>query len=157
MIGSLFVLVATVSAATTAWARTPAAVIDGISFQYLPSGLGATSDFTYDYDDVDFTSRVWESSSPDGGTRADLDLVVMRGARLTDGAALHDWFISYEDRPPAGARYVPVQVHGQPGWLCRDQLFWLVRPGRAVSVLLDHNRWSTLDVVRIGWSASETT
>lgn len=57
MIGSVFVLVATLSAATTAWARTPAAVIDGISFRYLPSGLGATSDFTYGYDDIDFTSR----------------------------------------------------------------------------------------------------
>lgn len=100
---------------------------------------------------------MWESTSPDGGTRVDLDLVTMRGARPTDGPALHDWFISYQGRPPAEARYVPVRVHGQPGWLCRDQLFWLVRPGVAVSVLLDHGRWSTVDIARIGWSASETT
>jgi len=124
----------------------------GVQFGYLPDGLGQASDFNYEYDDVTFVARVWESSVPDGW-RVDADLDVMTGARLTTGAALHDWFIAYEDRPPAEARYLPVRVHGHPGWLSRDQLFWLVRPGLAVSVQLDASRWNAAEVVRTAWSA----
>jgi hypothetical protein len=77
----------------------------------------------------------------------------MRSDRLTDGLALRDWFIPYEERPPAEARYVPVRVHGRPGWACRDQAFWLARPGLAVSVRLDRARWSRAEVMHIARSA----
>jgi hypothetical protein len=77
----------------------------------------------------------------------------MRGERLTDAHALHDWFIAYDERPPSEAHYVAVRVRGRPGWICRDQVFWLVRPGVAVSVLLDRTRWSRHDVLRIARSA----
>jgi len=127
--------------------------IGGVRFEYLPSGLGQASDFNYEYDEVAFTARVWESPAPSGGWRVDADIEVLSGARLTSGAALHDWFIDYQERPPAEAHYVPVLVHGRPGWLARDQLFWLVRPGLAVSVRIDGTRWSTSEVVRTGWAA----
>ncbi|HEY3714493.1 MAG TPA: hypothetical protein VGL39_08210 [Jatrophihabitantaceae bacterium] len=127
--------------------------IGGIRFGYLPAGLGQASDFYYEYDEVAFTARVWESPAPSGGWRVDADIEVLSGDRLTDGAALHDWFVAYQERPPADAHYVPMLVHGRPGWLARDQLFWLVRPGLAVSVRLDGTRWSTSEVVRIGWAA----
>jgi hypothetical protein len=135
-------------------AGRPATVIDHMAFAYLPSGLGTSSDFVYDYDDVDFQARVWESPTTEGW-QVDLDIDVMRGARLTSGRALHDWFIGYEERDPT-PRYQRVQVHGHPGWLCRDQLFWLVRRGLAVSVHLDGQRWSRHDVVRTARSARET-
>ncbi|MCW2597896.1 MAG: hypothetical protein JWP39_3784, partial [Jatrophihabitans sp.] len=36
----------------------PSATVGGFGFSRLPAGLGARSDFVYDYDDVDFTSAV---------------------------------------------------------------------------------------------------
>jgi hypothetical protein len=132
----------------------PAALIDHIAFGYLPSGLGTSSDFSYHYRRVDFTARVWESRVEDGW-QVDLDIDVMRGARLTSGRALHDWFIAYEERDPT-PRYERVRVHGHPGWLSRDQVFWLVRPGLAVSAQLDSRRWSRHDVLHIGRAAHRT-
>lgn len=148
-------LLATLAEPATAHAA-PGTTVGGVRFGYLPAGLGQPSDLDYEYDDVTFTARVWESPAPDGGWRVDADLEVLSGARLTTGTALHDWFIAYEDRPPAEVSYVPVRVHGRPVWLARDQLFWLVRPGLAVSVQLDASRWSTQEVVRTAWSAATT-
>lgn len=139
------------SASADARGRAPATVVDSVAFAHLPAGLGTSSDFTYDYDDVDFVARVWESQTGDGW-RVDADIDVMRGARLTTPQALHDWFIAYEERDPAPV-YRPVRVHGCRGWLSDDQLFWLVRPGVAVSVQLDGSRWSRHDVVRTARSA----
>jgi hypothetical protein len=134
-------------------APAAATVIDGMSVRHLPDGLGSASDFVYDYDDVDFVARVWESQPSSGGWRVDLDIDVMRGARLRSGRALHDWFIAYEERDPTPS-YRPVRVHGHPGWLCPDQIFWLVRPGVAVSVQLDTTRWSRHELMRIARSTS---
>ena len=129
------------------------ATISGVTLGYLPSGLGDASDFTYEYDDVGIVSRVWESGSDATGWRVDLDVAVMRGARLSDAAALRDWFAAYEDRPVDEARYVPTEVRGQPGWLARDQVFWLVRPGLAASVRLDAARWPTVEALRVAAAA----
>jgi hypothetical protein len=141
-------------AATAAPAAAPAppTVIGAMSFGYLPAGLGAATDFSYDYDEVDFAARVWESRSPTGGWRVDLDLDVMIGPRLSSGRALHDWFIDYEQRDPT-PRYRRVSVHGRPGWLCRDQIFWLVRPGLAVSAQLDAGRWPRGELRRLARAA----
>jgi hypothetical protein len=147
--------VAATAAAASSRRPPPATTLDGIAFGHLPSGLGNSSDFDYTFQGVHFVARVWESQSDDGGWRVDLDVDVMRGKRLTDGPALHDWFVAYEDRPPAEARYIAVDVHGHPGWLSRGQVFWLQRAGLAVSVSLDRTRWSVPDVVQTGWSAYE--
>jgi len=151
LVGVALILDMAVTGAAVAQGRTPATVIDSIRFDHLPGGLGDSTDFSYDYDDVDFAARVWESPTADGW-RVDLDIDVMRGARLTSAHALHDWFIGYEERDPAPA-YRAVRVHGHRGWLSDDQLFWLIRPGLAVSVQLDGSRWRRAEVVRTAASA----
>ncbi|MCW2597565.1 MAG: hypothetical protein JWP39_3453 [Jatrophihabitans sp.] len=134
----------------------PSATVGGFGFSRLPAGLGARSDFVYDYDDVDFTSAVWETGpDADGGYRVDLDITVMHGIRLSSPRALQDWFIAYEERPPAEARYVPVRIHGRRGWVSRDEVFWLVRPGVALAVRLDGARWTRSDVLRVARSGHE--
>src|SRR5262249_14601682 len=124
----------------------PATVVDGIEFDYLPDGLGRPSDFQYDYADVKFVSRVWESRTQ-AGWSVDLDVVVMRGAHMRTKTGFRHWFVSYEDRSPAPT-YIPFGVHKHYGWLAKDQLFWLIRPGLAVSVQFDHSRWPGYDVVQ---------
>lgn len=152
------VLVFLVAGAFVGLGAAPAAarsvpVVDGIQLRYLPPRLGQPSDFAYHFERVDFTSRVWETQAADGAWSVDLDVTVMRGKRLTDGRALRDWFIRYEQRPPAEARYHRVTVHGRPGWRCRDQVFWLVRRGLAVSVQLDRTKYSRHQVHRVAWAA----
>jgi hypothetical protein len=138
-------------------AVAPAPTLGGAVLHYLPSGLGTSSDFEYHFARVSFDSRVWESGSDARGWRVDLDIVVMHGRRLSTPRALHEWFIRYEQRPPAEARYRPVRVHGRRGWAAHDQVFWLIRPGAAVSVRIDRNRWSrralfrTVRGVRMPW------
>src|SRR3954469_8006700 len=44
----------------------PAFVLGGMSFGYLPPGLGTTTDFAYRFQRVDFIARVWESRIPEG-------------------------------------------------------------------------------------------
>jgi hypothetical protein len=129
----------------------PVAVVDGIEIDYLPAGLGRPSDFRYDYSGVKFASRVWESQTPEGWS-VDLDVVVMRGAHMRTKAMFRRWFVDYEARSPEPT-YIPFGVHMHYGWLAKDQLFWWIRPGLAVSIQLDHSRWSTYDVVQTAWSA----
>lgn len=135
----------TVAAADTSDSRRLPITVGAMRFSWLPTGLGELSSFDYSYDDVSFTSAVWESQIPNGW-RVDLHLTVMSGDRLSDGKALHDWFIDYRQRPPEDVDYRTVTVLGQPGWMTRDQLFYLVRPGLAVSITVDPARWSTADL-----------
>jgi hypothetical protein len=136
LVGLAFI--STVPATATA-ARAP---IGGAELHYLPRGLGASTDFDYEFDDVSFAARVWESGSDTAGWRVDLEVIVLRGARLSSPQVLHDWFLDYEARPPAEARYRPTRVHEHRGWACRDEVFWLVRPAVAVAVRIDRDRWS---------------
>jgi hypothetical protein len=138
--------------AAAAFPASPAAVVDHVAFGYLPPGLGTSSDFAYDFERVDFVARVWESRIPEGW-RVDLDLVVMRGARLSSPRALHNWFIRYDVRDPEPV-YRRVRVHGHRGWLADDQVFWLIRPGLAVSATLDGARWARHEVRRIAQKAA---
>jgi hypothetical protein len=131
-----------------AGAATGQPTLDGAVLRHLPAGLGTSTDFDYGFARVSFTARVWESGSAAAGWNVDLDIVVMSGRRLAGPQRLHDWFLRYQHRPPAQARYVPVQVHGRPGWAARDQVFWLVRPGVAMSVRIDRNRWSRRELFR---------
>jgi hypothetical protein len=137
--------------ATHSASGEPATVVDGIEFDHLPAGLGRPSDFRYDYSGVNFASRVWESPTP-AGWSVDLDVVVMRGAHMRTKAIFRQWFVHYEARSPEPT-YIPFGVHKHYGWLAKDQLFWWIRPGLAVSVQLDHSRWATYDVVQTVWSA----
>jgi hypothetical protein len=152
-IGVLAVVSAAAAPAAGAGSSSTGAVVDGVQFGYLPTGLGDSTDFAYEYDDVAFASRVWESGSDATGWQVDLKVDVMRGVGLRTGQALHDWFVEYQDRPPAEVRYVRVRIHDHPGWACRDQVFWLVRPGLAVSVRVDATRWTRAEALRIARAA----
>lgn len=126
----------------------PSPPLGGAVLHYLPPGLGTSSDFHYQFARVRFASRVWESGSNAAGWRVDLHVIVMHGRRLSTPSAFHDWFIRYEQRPRQEARYVRVLFRGHRGWAGRDQIFWLVRPGVAVSVEIDRSRWSWWQLFR---------
>lgn len=128
------------------------AVIDRIAFDYLPAGLGRPSSFTYQFQGVSFVSRVWETYRSSTGWRTDLQIQVMRGARLSSPLQFRRWFIGYEQRDPK-PRYLAFRVHRHPGWLTQDQVFWLIRPGLAVSVTLTRPPWTTYDAVQTAWYA----
>jgi len=123
-------------------------VLDGVQLRYLPPGLGGYTDFAYDDEDVSFAARAWESGSDEAGWRVDLDVEVLRGGRLSGARALHDWFIAYEQRPAGEVHYRPIRVHGHRGWVTRDEVFWLVRPGLAIAVTVDGARYSQRVLLR---------
>jgi hypothetical protein len=150
LIGLLLALVAAAVVVVGApdGAAAAAPVLDGVHLHHLPSRLGASTDFGYEYGRVAFAARVWESGSDEAGWRVDLDVVVMRGRRLSSPRALHAWFIPYEGRPAAEAHYRPVRVRGRRGWACHDEIFWLARPGVAIAVRLDRSRWSAHELWR---------
>lgn len=121
-----------------------------LTFRRLPSGLGARWDSSpYFYDDVDFLAAVWESGSDEHGWTVDLHITVMTGPRLSSAAALRDWFVEYQERPADEVDYRRTTVRGAPGWVTRDQIFWLVRPGLAASVTIDVPRWTAGDLRRV--------
>jgi hypothetical protein len=47
----------------------PVASLDGVELRFLPAGLGASTDFEYEYDDVSLVGQVWESDSDVEGGR----------------------------------------------------------------------------------------
>jgi hypothetical protein len=136
---------------TPAVSRASAPLLDGFALGWLPADLGPqVSDFTYTFGGIDFRSRVWERGpDADGGYHEDLDVAVLRGDRLDSAATLYRFLTNYEQRPPAQWHFVPFQVHGHPGYLGRDEAFWLVRPGIAVKVMLDQQRFSVADVALV--------
>lgn len=73
-------------------------VIDGLAITYLPEGLGAPSDFEFEWGGVRFTQRVWESEVEDGVWRVDLQVQAMRGARLSDRDAMRRFLIEYHEK-----------------------------------------------------------
>lgn len=145
-----------VSASASASASGPALPsvirIDGARVGWLPARLGRPSRLDFDFGDVRFASVVWASAAPAGGDRSDGEVLVVRGARLRTANALRAWFLHYQQRPRAWSHYRPLHVHGRPGWTSLDQVFWLVRPGVAVSVQLDHARWPHRTVLRVARS-----
>jgi hypothetical protein len=127
-------------------------IVDGFVVGWLPRSLVGdnVSDFTYSFDDVDFQSKVWESG-PDGSGayHVDLDVGVLRGDVLSNPAALYQFLTDYEQRPADEWHFVPFSVHGHPGYLGRDEAFWLVRPGLAVRISVNRDRFSVADVVMV--------
>lgn len=141
------------AAAASAPPRPSPVTIGGITFPCLPAGIGAPWSSEYSFDDVEFASTDWESGSDAAGWTVDLHITVMHGERLRSGSALNDWFIEYQERPADEVRHLPTRVHGRPGWISRDQIFWLVRPGTAVSVTVDGSRWGIVDLLLTAWTA----
>lgn len=136
------------AAASPADAPRPVApVLDGFRLTHLPAGLGTPSDFRYEWDDVAFCSRDWESRHGDGW-RVDLTIETLRGDRLSSLAALRDYLTDYLEQDPDSWQLTPVTIGHRPGLRTDNRVFWLVRPGLAVSVSIDRERYGVPELLR---------
>jgi hypothetical protein len=122
--------------------------LDGFHLGHLPAGVGSeVSDFASEWDEVSFATRVWERQVAEG-YRVDLRVHVLRGDRLTDLTALHDFLADYHERDPAGGEWAEFAHPDGPGLVGDGEAFWLVESGVGVDVLVDPERWD-----RVGLSA----
>ncbi|SCE91312.1 hypothetical protein GA0074695_2103 [Micromonospora viridifaciens] len=111
--------------------------LDGFHIGQVPHGVGAeVSDFASEWEDITVATRVWERQVEEG-YRVDLRVHVLRGDRLSDLAALHDFLAEYHERDPAAWDLVDFAHPDGPGLISESEAFWLVEPGVAVDVLLD--------------------
>lgn len=110
--------------------------LDGFLLRWVPSDVGAlVTDFEYEWEDVAFRSRVWESGpDADGAYRVDLQVTVLRAPTLTDPAALRAFLAEYLEHDPAEWVTEPFAHPDGPGFRDEDELFWLAAPGTAVRV-----------------------
>lgn len=122
--------------------------LDGFALSWLPAGLGSDSDFTYEWDDVHFRSRVWETGPDDSGAyHEDLAIDILRGDGLQTAPQLYTFLKDYEERPQW--RFVPFAFQGHPGYLGADEAFWLVRPGVAVMMRIDRDEYGLGQLLRV--------
>lgn len=110
--------------------------LDGFALRWVPPGIGPlVTDFAYEWDDVGFRSRVWESGPyPDESYRVDLQVTVMRSPSFTDAAALRGFLAEYLERDPASWATRAFDHPDGPGFADAGELFWLAEPGVAVRV-----------------------
>lgn len=118
----------------------PVVEVGGVSLGGLPDGLGEHSVFESEDEDVAITSGVWESPV-DEGYAVDLSVTVLRSGQFTTPVVFRDWMIQWQERPAEEAVYRRISINGQPAWLAKDQVLLLVRPGLAVSITLDADRF----------------
>ncbi|WP_051392892.1 hypothetical protein [Glycomyces arizonensis] len=117
-------------------------VIDGLAITYLPEGLGAPSDFEFEWGEVRFTQRVWESEVEDGVWRVDLQVQAMRGARLSDKDAMRRFLIEYHEKDDGWA----TEPFGDDGFSAEGQTAVLIERGLAVEVRDPFDRRGAADV-----------
>lgn len=110
--------------------------LDGFALRWVPAGIGPlVTDFEYEWEDVGFRSRVWESGPyPDESYRVDLQVTVMRSPSFTDVAALRAFLAEYLERDPATWATDAFDHPDGPGFVDVGELFWLAAPGVAVRV-----------------------
>ncbi|MFC4560304.1 hypothetical protein ACFO4E_00385 [Nocardiopsis mangrovi] len=99
------------------------------------------ADFATEWGGVAFTSRVWEGAAPGGGYRVGLKVNVLRGAALTDLAALRAFLAEYHEIDPGTWELDPFDHGTSPGRHGDGRAFWLEEPGLAVSLWLDPRRF----------------
>ena len=117
--------------------------LDGFHIGHLPSSVGdLVSDFTSEWEDVTFATRVWERQVEDGH-RVDLRVHVLRGDRLGTLAELRDFLAEYHERDSASWVLTEFQHGADPGSTGSAEVFWLSDPGVAVNVLIDPERFTT--------------
>ncbi|MEV4260047.1 hypothetical protein [Kribbella sp. NPDC049584] len=125
-----------------------AGTLDGFVIENLPDGIGTPSDFEYEWEDVSFHSRVWETGpDPDGAHKVDLTVKTIRGEKLTDLEALHNFLVEYEEKEPGSWQLTPVKVGGYDGLFSGDEVFYFIAPGVAAEVTIDHDRFTDEDVL----------
>lgn len=116
--------------------------LDGFRLGYLPPGVGdLDSDFASEWEDVSFATRVWERQVEDGH-RVDLRVHVLRGERLGTLAELRDFLAEHHERDPVTWALTEFQHVEALGLIGAAEAFWLDRPGVAVNVLVDSERFA---------------
>ncbi|MGC4805851.1 hypothetical protein [Micromonospora sp. DT233] len=111
--------------------------LDGFTIGYVPAGIGAeVSDFASEWEDVTFSTRVWERRVEDGH-RVDLRVHVLRGGGLGSLDDLREFLAGYHERDPEGWRPTEFRVGEVTGLAGDGEAFRLVEPGVAVDVLAD--------------------
>jgi hypothetical protein len=125
-----------------------AGTLDGFVIENLPDGIGSPSDFEYEWEDVSFHSRVWETGPDDEGAyKVDLTVKTIRGEKLTDLEAVKDFLVEYEEKEPGDWQLTPVKVGGYDGLFAGDEVFYFIEPGVAAEVTIDHERFTDEDVL----------
>ncbi|WP_405061209.1 hypothetical protein OG474_06080 [Kribbella sp. NBC_01505] len=125
-----------------------ARTVDGFVIEHLPGGIGTPSDFEYEWEDVVFHSRVWETGpDPEGAFKVDLTVKTLRGAKLTDLEALKTFLVEYEEKDPVAWELRPVKIGEYDGLAAADEVFYFVSPGLAAEVSLDRARFTEDDLI----------
>jgi len=122
--------------------------LDGFVIEHLPDGLGRPSDFEYEWEDVSFRSRVWETGpDPEGAFRVDLTIKTLRGEKLTNLEAVKTFLIEYEEMDPDSWELTPVKIGSYDGFVAGDAVFYFVAPGVAAEVTIDQDRFTDQDLL----------
>jgi hypothetical protein len=125
-----------------------ACTLDGFVIDRLPDGIGSPTDFEYEWEDVAFHSRVWETGpDPEGATVVDLTVKTVRGAKLTDLSNLRDFLTEYHEQDPDEWKLTPITVGVFDGYLAADQVFYFISPGLAAEVSIDRTRFTEDDLL----------
>ncbi|WP_406078896.1 hypothetical protein [Micromonospora sp. NBC_00858] len=123
--------------------------LDGYHIGHLPAGIrDLVSDFASEWEGVSFATRVWERRV-EGGHRVDLRVHVLRGDRLGTFVELRDFLAEYHERDPADWAQAEFRHGEAPGLIGAAEAFWLDRPGLAVNVLIDSERFVSGDLSTI--------
>lgn len=123
--------------------------LDNFAIDRLPAGVGEqVSDFSYEWEKVAFTSRVWESGPDDDGAyNVDASVKILRGDRLADLPALLDYLALYHERDAETWELAEFAHPDGTGYYGAGEAFWLVEPGVAVSVRVDTEQFSNPDLM----------
>jgi hypothetical protein len=126
-----------------------ACIMDGFVIDHLPGGIGTPSDFEYEWEDIVFHSRVWETGpDPEGATVVDLTAKTIRGEKLTDLAELRNFLTEYHEKDPAEWQLTPLRIGQYDGYLAEDQVFYFIAPGVAAEVTIDGTRFPGNDLLK---------
>lgn len=110
--------------------------LDGFIIGHLPEQIDertSVSDFDYEWGGVSFSSRVWERAREGEGTRVVLQVLVMRGAGLTDLSAVRAFLTEYHERSPDW-RLTEFDNNGSTALHGETEAFWTPVEGVAVEV-----------------------
>jgi hypothetical protein len=134
-----------VSSTTT---KREVCTLDGFVIDHLPNGLGTPTDFQYEWEDVIFHSRVWETGpDPEGATKVDLTVKTMRGEGLVDLETLRTFLTDYHEKDPETWQLTPQQIGSYGGYVAEDRIFYFISPGLAAEVSVDRTRFTPDDLL----------
>jgi hypothetical protein len=130
--------------------RATAIPLDGFVITHVPGGVGPLeSEFAYEWEDVAFHSRVWETGpDPEGANRVDLTVETMRGTSLRDLEAVRTYLTDYLEKDPQEWALRRVKVGRHDGYRDDSRIFWLVSRGVAASAVIDRDRFSDTELRR---------